>query len=205
MNTRHVLLIIFGTVLLSVASTLITLRLTQNKTEKITATHSVETPPPSQVIQLVKDAPAPPPPPRPSQEPPKAFTPSKELIAEMAALQKPKEFESKNESRSFLKPQEVKDTLLKRVPSCHSDYDEFCTKNYYMSEHPLACLRSKKGQLSSSCERDVKAIQAEFHQACGKDIERFCSQERVYFMCLKQRLPDLTPECRKNIKDSSRS
>ncbi|WP_374079310.1 hypothetical protein [Bdellovibrio bacteriovorus] len=207
MSIRNVLLIIFGTVAVSVASTLITMRLTQNKTNEV-APMQISLQPQVAVtssapVQMVPANKQPiPPPPAPSPAPAATAAPS--ALSTLAALQQPEAFKAKSDNRKLLKPDDAKRMLLKRTPACEGDYDEFCTENQFLIEHPLACLRSNKDKISRACLNQVQGVQQAFRKACDTDIRRFCADENNYFSCLKRKIAELTPECQKNIKESSR-
>lgn len=205
MGIRNVILLIVGTVILSVSSALIAVRLTQNKT---TESIPVQVPPQQLVTASPSSQIAPtkqqliPPPPAPSPTP--AQTGATNAIPSLAAFQRPEAFNAKEDKRKILKPEEAKKMLLRRTPACEEDYDELCTENQFLIEHPLACLRSNKDKISRACLNQVQAVQQEFRKACNTDINRFCAEENNYFSCLKKKMAELTSECKKNIKESSR-
>lgn len=204
MNFRIVLLGL-GVVGISVASTVFTLHYYKPTIEEKTVSTTLEVPTgsaqpiPSVKSNLVGSAPVPPPPPETKKEVPPA-PPSLDL----SSLQTPPEFDAKYDSRKPLSLDEVKNKFLKKAPDCWEDFDSLCGKNRFLTENPLACLRSKKDQLSRACHSQVTALQESFHTACASDIERFCPQQKRFFPCLREKLPQLSDNCRKNIMDSSR-
>ncbi|WP_413944414.1 hypothetical protein [Bdellovibrio sp. HCB-162] len=206
MNTRNVLLLIIGTVFISVSSALIAVRLTQNNTAQAPQQipqpqiQSQPLPVASGPIQIAPSKQPIPPPPKveavaPTQAPP---------LADLSAYTVPKEFDPHYDARKPLRPEEVKRTLLKDTPDCGDEYEQLCTQNRFLAEHPLACLRSKKDQLSRACFNQVKTVQDAFRKACSTDIAKFCPKQSHFFGCLKEKVAELTPDCRKNIKESSR-
>lgn len=203
MSIRNVILLILGTVGISVLSVVITLRMTQTKTES-----AVQFIPPAQQVipaQASANAAAPtqiPPNPALNQEKQKASAPEAGLSFEAATI--PKEFQRGPVEPKPLSTENVINTLMKETPACHDEYKEHCTKNRFLAEHPLACLRSKKEQLSQACFNQLSAVRDRFHQDCGGDIKRFCPNEASYFVCLKKRMSELSPSCKNNIAKSSR-
>ncbi|MFV8258803.1 hypothetical protein ACNQKP_13430 [Bdellovibrio bacteriovorus] len=206
MSIRNVILLILGTAGISVLSVIITLRMTQTKTD--TATQVSQHP-----KQILPAQQLPPNNTTPAQLPPNpALTPPKEKTAaantdagmnfEAAAI--PKEFQRGPVEQKPLSADNVINSLMKETPACHDEYKEHCTKNRFLAEHPLACLRSKKDQLSRACFNQLSAVRERFHQDCGEDIKRFCPNEASYFVCLKKRLSELSPSCKNNIAKSSR-
>lgn len=205
MSIRNVILLILGTVGISVLSVIITLRMTQTKTES--AAHV--TPPAQQQVmpaQLPANAAVPAQlPPNPAlnpQKPKPAPVPEAGMSFEAATI--PKEFQRGPVEQKPLSADNVINSLMKETPACHDEYKEHCTKNRFLAEHPLACLRSKKDQLSRACFNQLSAVRDRFHQDCGSDIQKFCAGEASYFVCLKKRMSELSPSCKNNIAKSSR-
>lgn len=207
MSIRNVILLILGTVGISVLSVVITLRMTQTKTPA-----GAEAPIPQQQAELpqpTQKVPALPEPgpnqARPTQNnKPPAEPPPEDLSKALEAISIPKEFQRGPPEQIPLTADKVVDTLMKETPACHDEYKSLCTKNRFLAEHPLACLRSKKDQLSRACFSQLTAVRERFHQECGADIKRLCPNEASYFVCLKKHLNELSPTCRNNISKSSR-
>lgn len=207
MNIRNVLLIIFGTVVVSVSTAIITVKMIQptltsnpaviNETAVSGAPYVTAPPTTKNVI--------PPPPPAPSPVPTLAKTKGEEVpIPNLESIMIPKEFDPNFDSRKPLTTDEVVSTLLKNTPACEDEYKELCTGNRFLAEHPLACLRSKKDKLSGSCAGQISAVQDKFRSDCATDIEKFCPEQRRYFPCLKSRFKQLSKNCQANIKEYSR-
>ncbi|AFY02492.1 hypothetical protein Bdt_2811 [Bdellovibrio bacteriovorus str. Tiberius] len=176
---------------------IITLRMTQTKTE-----------PTPQIVQLPQqNVPAqqlPSNPAAPAQLPPNPALTNSDTGMSFEAAAIPKEFQRGPVEQKPLSPDGIISSLMKDTPACHDEYKEHCTKNRFLAEHPLACLRSKKEQLSRACFNQLAAVRDRFHQECGDDIKRFCPNEASYFVCLKKRLSELSPSCKNNIAKSSR-
>ncbi|CAE80651.1 hypothetical protein AB1A81_13180 [Bdellovibrio bacteriovorus] len=203
MSIRNVIFIIAGTVAISVISVVLTLRLTQTKTDSHVVPAAVSTElPQQQTPSLPKASQQPAPPPaKPSVAPQVA---KQESSPSLEAFMKPAAFKSGPAEQKPLSTDKVISTLMKDTPACHDEYKEHCTANRFLAEHPLACLRSKKDQLSRACFNQLAAVRDRFHQACGTDIKRFCTKEASYFVCLKQHMDDLSASCKNNIEQSSR-
>ncbi|WII71539.1 hypothetical protein QJS83_13805 [Bdellovibrio sp. 22V] len=210
MNFRNVLLFGIFTVAVSMTSAFIAVRLFQKEPSAVENTVSSQQPPSPVAMAktpvLYKGQPQIPPPPPPPAAPPqqKTGTPA-EANALLAKYLTPKEYDSEYDARKPIKPEEAKHTLLKAVPACGDDYEKLCLENQYMSEHPMACLRAKKQELSGACFGQLRAAQDTFRKACGSDIQRFCDPKlRHYFPCLKKKMAELSANCRANIQASSR-
>ncbi|KYG62940.1 hypothetical protein AZI87_16905 [Bdellovibrio bacteriovorus] len=213
MNIRNVLLIILGTVVVSVTTALVTVRMVQpnlassNPKPVEQSAEQGAVAPTSTMIKLSPTAQVPPPPPPVTPTP----VPAAKLAGNdtqtslgMEALIPPKEFDPNYDSRKPLRPDDVVKTLLKKTPACEEDYKELCTGNRFMAEHPLACLRSNKEKISRACANQVGAVQDKFRADCSSDIQKFCSEQRRYFSCLKAKFNELSQSCQANIKESSR-
>lgn len=210
MNIRNVLLIILGTVVVSVTTALVTVRMIQSDLASSTLKQvdpnlTQTTTPPSTMIKLSPTAQVPPPPPpavpTPAPVPKLAADPAGPSIE---SLLPPKEFDPNYDARKPLRPEEVVKTLLKNTPDCEDDYKELCTGNRFLAEHPLACLRSQKEKISRACANQVSAVQDKFKTDCSSDIQKFCPEQRRYFSCLKAKFNELSKVCQANIEEYSR-
>ncbi|KHD87861.1 MAG: hypothetical protein OM95_12770 [Bdellovibrio sp. ArHS] len=208
MNIRNVILILAGTVIVSVTTALVTVRLIQPSQTAETTIAQVPTLPASAPSATLKpSAPTPPPPPTPVVAPTTAVqksVPTEPPGPSLDSLLPPKEFDPHYDGRKPLHPDEVVKTLLKNTPSCEDDYKELCVQNRFLAEHPLACLRSQKEKLSRACASQVGAVQDKFKADCSSDIQKFCSEQRRYFSCLKAKFNELSKNCQANIKEHSR-
>jgi|GEM_PF-1933454 len=207
MNTRNVLLLILCTSVVSVTTALVTVRLVQNNTPAATAVHTTAAPGAPQEapvniakgpVQISPSAEKIPPPP-PPQKPPQPVLPPV-----VPAPIKAEDFDRPRDTRKPLTASQVKEKLLKHTPDCSEDYDSLCTKDLFLAEHPLACLRRNKEKVSGACARQVAAVQENFLKTCAEDIQRYCPNQSRYFGCLKERLSVLSAECRKNVAEHSR-
>lgn len=209
MQIRSVLLIIFGIVSLSVASSFITFKILQDSKEP-TQTSSIESVNIEPKINPATTGPQPvvaPPPPPPSnpQTPVEVKSAAKNLeMVDPSLFEMPAELDHKRDHRKPLTVAEAKEKLLKNAKACWDDYENLCRKTRFFSESPLTCLRHKKEEISGACANQVAAIQAEFKKDCGSDIQKFCANQKRYFACLRDKLPLLTDSCRQNISQSSR-
>jgi hypothetical protein len=87
--------------------------------------------------------------------------------------------------------------------ACLPDVRRFCQGVPPGKGRILACLKGREADLSPACQAELRAAReraAEFRQACGPDVERFCrgvrpGQGRI-LACLKGRESDLSPACR---------
>ncbi|XGC81982.1 hypothetical protein ACES2L_05730 [Bdellovibrio bacteriovorus] len=208
MQIRNVLLIIFGIVALSVASSFITFKILQDSKETIqtasTQTLNIEPNLNSPIPGTQNVVPPPPPPPKPEVA---ADTKSEGKNIEMvdpSLFEMPAELDHKKDHRKPLTATEAKETLLKNAKACWDDYEKLCRKTRFFSESPLTCLRHKKEEISGACANQVAAIQSEFKKDCSSDIQKFCANQKRYFACLRDKLPLLTESCRRNISESSR-
>ncbi|UOF02477.1 hypothetical protein [Bdellovibrio reynosensis] len=208
MQIRSVLLIVFGIVSLSVASSFITFKILQNSKEAI-QTSNVEPmhlePKLNTALQTSQTL-IPPPPPAPKAEVAAQTnsTVKNMEIVDPSAFEMPAELDHKKDHRKPLSSKEAKEKLLKNAKACWDDYETLCRKTRFFSESPLACLRHKKDEISGACANQVASIQAEFKKDCESDIQKFCANQKRYFACLREQLPLLSASCRKNISESSR-
>nr|BFD60427.1 hypothetical protein CKG001_25340 [Bdellovibrio sp. CKG001] len=199
MNNRNVMILILGTVLLSVCSALLAVHLTQDKTSQVVSEKIL--PPDSPASTLNPDKAS-------SKATPLSSVPATTTMASsQTAMPVPisaPDAAAYLDHRRPLSADEVQTTLLKATPDCKEDYKKLCLANPYLAEHPLACLRHHKEQLSRACFNQVTAVRDQFQKDCGADIQRLCPKQSSYFGCLKQQLASLSPACRNNIQQFSR-
>ncbi|UXR66023.1 hypothetical protein EZJ49_07150 [Bdellovibrio bacteriovorus] len=206
MNTRNVMVLIFGTVLLSVSSALIAVRLTQDKT----ITEANSSAPVAAKAVSVAAAPTAPTALAGHENSAAAATgtntatrPAPETALPPQVFIQP-DVNAYLDNRKPLSVDEVQNTLLKATPDCKEDYQKLCLGNSYLAEHPLACLRNQKDHLSRACFNQVAAVRDQFQKDCASDIRRLCPKQSSYFGCLKQQVDSLSPACRNNIQQFSR-
>ena len=199
------MILILGTVLLSVCSALLAVHLTQDKTSNVTTealpfqtaeSFNSQTSSETTAVASLKSA--------PSATPNNAPTAKAIQQAPVPQAYSHTDVGAYLDNRKPLSVDEVQSSLLKATPDCKEDYKKLCLGNSYLAEHPLACLRHQKDHLSRACYNQVAAVRDQFQKDCGSDIQRLCSKQSSYYGCLKQQMESLSPACRNNIQQFSR-
>lgn len=213
MNFMKILLVVFGTVALSVSTTILTVKLLLPG--NISHSESASMSPPNIPIHdrnfgsRPSTGPAPEVLPLPMpQRAPNSFTPTitdeNGQSLNLDFYQTPEIFDTNYDDRKPLSVASARDYLKERASECLVDFEKLCLNKQFYIERPLTCLQSHKDKLAKACYTQVEEINKDYHNSCSSDIQRFCKPQTYFHKCLKDNLNSVSKRCKAKVMSFNR-